>query len=115
MALILIRAQERRRLYNAISDLIRHAQLNIIGRPKYVNPQLADQWAGKILEEEIRSQANEAAMIKVREETTPSIKKLQRIHPPAHILVLSDEHAGFEDIKNKFVELPYLKGYYPPK
>ena len=115
MTLILIRANSQGKLLNAIADIERHANLKISGKPKIIEPQIADKLAKGILKQNLRSKCEIAALLKVLEDTTKSIMHIKKIHPPAHIVVVSEEYKEFEEIKKIFNRLPVLKGYYSHK
>ncbi len=115
MTLILIRANSQGKLLNALADIERHANLKIAGKPKIIDTQIADKLAKSILKQNLRTQCEIAAIVKVLEDTTKSIMHIKKIHPPAHIVVISEEYSEFEEIKNMFNRLPVLKGYYSHK
>jgi hypothetical protein len=115
MALILIRADSQGKLLNALADIERHADLKIAGKPKIIDPKTADRIAKGILKQNLRSKCEIAVLVKVLEDITKSIMHIKKIHPPAHIVVISDEYKEFEEIKQLYNRLPPLKGYYSHK
>ncbi len=115
MALILIRAEDQGKLLNTIADIERHAGLKVTGTPRIINSKKADEIAGKILKQNLRSKANIAVLVRVEDDTTKSIVHVRKIHPPAHVIVISEEYAEFKKLEQVFHELPYLKGYYSHK
>jgi uncharacterized protein len=115
MALILIRANDKKKLLNGLADLERHANLKITGKPRMVPAKFADEVVQKIIKQELRSKSKNAVIVKVEEETTQSIMQVKKIHPPAHIVVLSDEYKDYSKIERVFKDSPPLKGYYSHK
>lgn len=115
MALILIRADSQGKLLNALADIERHADLKIAGKPKIIDQKIADRIAKGILKQNLRSKCEIAVLVKVLEDITKSIMHIKKIHPPAHIVVISDEYKEFEEIKQLYNRLPPLKGYYSHK
>jgi len=115
MALILIRANSQGKILNALADIERHANLKIAGKPKILNPQVADKIAKGILKQNLRTKCEIAALVKVLEDTTRSIMHIKKIHPPAHLVVISDEYKEFKELNHMYNKLPVLKGYYSPK
>ncbi len=115
MALILIRASSQGKLLNALADIERHANLKISGKPKIVDPQTANKLAKGILKQNLKTKCEIAALVNVLEDTTKSIMHIKKIHPPAHLVVVSSEYGEFEEIKQMYNKLPVLKGYYSPK
>lgn len=115
MALILIKADNHKKILNAMADLERHANLKIIGKPKILPRKLADEAIEGILKQKLRSKSKWAVMVKVEEGVTPSIMQIKKIHPPAHLVVLSKEYDDYQKLEDIFDELPLLKGYYSHK
>ena len=115
MALILIRADTQEKLLNALADIERHANLKIAGKPKLIDTKKADMIAKGILKQNLRTESKIAAIVKVLEDTTKSIMQVKKIHPPAHLVVISDEYKEFGEIKQLYAKSPPLKGYYSHK
>jgi hypothetical protein len=115
MALILIRADNQKKLLNALADIERHAKLKIAGKPRIIDPKKADELAKEILKQKIRVNSQIAVLVKVLEDDTKSILQIKDIHPPAHLVVISDEYKSFEKIKNLYDISSPFKGYYSHK
>ncbi len=115
MALVLIRADNQEKLLNALADVERHANLKITGKPKIIDPKKADKFAKGILKQNLRTKCNIAVIVNVLEDITKSIMHIKKIHPPAHIVVVSDEYGEFGEINKLYAVSPPLKGYYSHK
>jgi uncharacterized protein len=115
MALILIRSDNQKKILNALADLERHAGLNIKGKPRKLPPKKADEVITRILKQKLRSKSKWAVLVQVEEETTKSIMQVKKIHPPAHLVVLSNEYEDYKYLKRIFKDLPIFKGYYSLK
>lgn len=115
MAFILIRAESQKKILNALADLERHAKLKINGQPKIISPELADEVIERILKQKLRSKTKQAVMVLVEEDTTKSILQIRKIHPPAHIVVISKEYEDYSNLKDLYRELIPFKGYYSGK
>jgi len=115
MALILIRAEEQGKLLNTLADIERHAGLKITGKPRIMGSSKADEIAAKILKQKLRSKSDIAVLVKVEDDTTKSIVNIRKIHPPAHVVVISEEYPEFKELEKNFFEFPTMKGYYSHK
>ncbi len=115
MTMILIRAENQTKILNSLADIERHAGLKITGTPKIIDTELADKYAMSILNAKLRSKSKIAVLVSVQEDTTRSILQIRKIHPPAHIVVISKEYPQWEKVKKIFNTLPPLKGYYSAK
>ncbi|MDR1721901.1 MAG: DUF356 domain-containing protein [Methanobrevibacter sp.] len=115
MALILIRGENNSKILNAIADLERHAKLKIISKPKVVSPIIADDLVESILKAPLRSKSKVATAFFVKEDITLSIMQVKTIHPPAHVIVVSDEYDEFEQLDAILDDCPELEGYHKRK
>jgi len=115
MALILIRANNQKKLLNALADIERHAKLKITGKPRVIDSKKADELAKEIIKQKIRVNSKIAVLVNVLEDNTLSILQIKNIHPPAHLIVISDEYESFEEIKNLYDVSSSFKGYYSHK
>lgn len=115
MALILIRAEDQGKLLNTLADIERHAGLKISGKPRIMDSKKADQTAAKILKQKLRSRSAIAVLVKVVDDTTKSIVHIRKIHPPAHVVVVSEEYAEYKELETNFNKLSPIRGYYSHK
>ncbi|WP_295721791.1 DUF356 domain-containing protein [uncultured Methanobrevibacter sp.] len=98
MALILIRGDNKTKVFNAIEDVEKHADLNIISNPKTLDSKVADKFVSKILNADLKTVSKVAAAFLIEENPTVAISKIRSIHPPAHITVVSDEYKVYEEL-----------------
>ncbi len=115
MALILVRGENNPKLISAISDMERHGNLNLISKPKVIDADFADSLVEDILNSKLRTKSNAATAFFVKEDTTLSIMQIKKIHPPAHVVVVSDEYNGYEELKNLLETAEPLQGYHSHK
>ena len=112
MALILIRGENKSKLLSAISDMERHGNLTLSSKPKVISAEFADSLVEQILKSKLRTKSNVATAFFVKEDTTLSILKIKQIHPPAHIVVVSPEYKGHDELKEKLTIAHDMKGYH---
>ncbi|MDR3223222.1 MAG: DUF356 domain-containing protein [Methanobrevibacter sp.] len=115
MALILIRGENNSKLLNAIADIERHAKLKLISKPKVISAAIADDIVEKILKVPLRSRSKAATSFFVKEDITLSIMQVKIIHPPAHVIVVSDEYDEYEHLDAILEECRDLNGYQSKK
>ena len=111
MALILIRGESNSKLLNAIADMERHGNLNLVTKPKVVDAGFADEIVENILNSKLRTKSNVATAFFVQEDTTLSIIQIKKIHPPAHVVVISDEYDYYKELKKYLENANSFKGY----
>ena len=110
MAFILIRAMNKKKALNSLADIERHGKLTIIGKPKQ-----AYTLTKRILKKEPRGDIKVAVLVKVKESTTESIMNLRKIHPPAHLIVISEEYPEYDVMCEEFKKAKIFDGYYSSK
>ena len=115
MALVLIRGENNSKLLNSIADLERHANLNLVSKPKIIDAKFADNLVENILKSKLRTKSKVATSFFVKEDTTLSIVQIKNIHPPAHVVIISDEYKVYEELKKKLETAPNFEGYYSHK
>ena len=111
MALILIRGESDAKLLNAIGDIEHHASLNIISQPKVVDSYFADSLVEEILNSELKTKSSVATAFFVKEDPTLSIIQIKKIHPPAHVVVVSDEYEGYDRLDGFLDEAEAFQSY----
>ncbi|MBE2899648.1 hypothetical protein DNK57_02240 [Methanothermobacter thermautotrophicus] len=114
MSLIILRADSREKILNAIADLERHAGLKVLGKPRILSNDIADRIASSILGE-LHMKSSVAAAVEVEEDDTRSIMAIRGIHPPAHVIVVSSEYDEYQDLREMFGGLRIMRGYYSHK
>ena len=115
MALILVRGENNSKLLNAIADMERHGNLNLISKPKVIDADFADSLVENILNSTLRTKSNVATAFFVEEDTTLSIMQIKKIHPPAHVVVVSDEYDGYNKLEELLDTAPIFEGYHSHK
>ncbi len=115
MSLIILRAENQAKLLNSLADIERHAGLKIMGKPRLLENKYADALAEKILKKKLKMKSNVAVVVRVQQDATLSIMRVKKIHPPAHIIIVSDEYDEFASLKDQMAQAPALKGYYSHK
>ena len=115
MALILVRGENNSKLLNAISDMEKHGNLNLVTKPKAIDANFADSLVESILNSKLKTKSNVATAFFVKEDTTLSIMQIKKIHPPAHVVVVSDEYDGYNQLENLLKDAPTFQGYHSHK
>ena len=111
MALILIRGNKKSKLLNSIVEIELHANLNLVTKPKVISAEFADSLVEQILNSKLKRNSNFATAFFVKEDTTLSIYKIKQLRPPAHIVVVSSEYKGYDELKDKLHIAHDIEGY----
>jgi len=54
----------------------------------------------------LKSKCNSAALVELNNHAGAAISRLKKIHPPAHIIIISPRHKMFEELAGKFLKYP---------
>ncbi len=115
MALILIRAMNKKKALNVLADLERHADLTIVGKPKTVSLDKVFDVTKRVIKQKPRDDIKVPVLVKVEESTTTSIVNIKKTHPPAHIIVVSEEYPEYEELVKEYDKAKVFDGYYSSK
>ncbi|WP_462315447.1 DUF356 domain-containing protein [Methanobrevibacter sp.] len=115
MALILIRGESNSKLLSAVSDMERHGNLTLTTKPKVVDAKFADSLVEGILNSELKTKSNVAIAFFVKEDTTLSIMQVKKIHPPAHVVVVSDEYDAYSKLEYVLNNAEEFNDYHSTK
>lgn len=99
MALILIRGENNAKLLSTISDMEHHGELTLTTKPKVIDASFADSLVEGILNSKLKTRSNVAIAFFVKEDTTLSIMQVKKIHPPAHVVVVSNEYGAYSKLE----------------
>ena len=115
MALVLIRGENNAKILNAIADVERHAKLNLTTKPKRIDANYADKIVEKILNAPLRTKSKVATAFRIKEDTATAIVQVKKIHPPAHIVVISNDYNDYKELNKMVDNAAVFRGYYSGK
>ncbi len=109
-----IRADDQAKLNTAISDLQRHGGLTFASSPKELNSSSADKILVNVMKVPLKKACRAAALVSLNDDPGVAIDVLGRIHPPAHVIIVSSRHDIYNKISDCIGRLPDLKDYVAP-
>ena len=87
----------------------------MITKPKVVDASFADSLVESILNSKLRTKSKVATAFFVKEDATLSIIQIKKIHPPAHIVVVSEEYDGYDKLYGLLDTAKSFEGYHSHK
>ena len=111
MALILVRGENNSKLLSAISDIEKHGNLTIATKPKIIDADFADNLVEGILNSALKTKSSVATAFFVEEDATLSIMQIKKIHPPAHVVVVSEEYDGYGRLEKLLDDADNFQGF----
>lgn len=108
-SLAVIRSDEHHKLWTALNDLRQHAGISFSDVPRQIDPVMADEVLTKVMNAPLKNRCKSAAIVGLKDNAGAAIGSIRRIHPPAHIIIVSPRHSIFEELKEQISSLPLLQ------
>ncbi|MGA9187722.1 MAG: DUF356 domain-containing protein [Methanosarcina sp.] len=102
----LVRADDSDKVKIALHDLERYGHIQFSATPKCIEPNYADELLVSVMGVSLKSKCNSAALVELNNHAGAAISRLKKIHPPAHIIIISPRHKMFEELAGKFPKYP---------
>jgi len=104
-----VRADDIDKVRIALCDLVRYAHLTFDGNAKKLEPALADNILVHVMKSPLRVRCDAACIVSLNEGASAAIGRLRKIHPPAHVIIVSQRHEIFYELINYVHLLPEIK------
>jgi hypothetical protein len=102
----LVRADDSDKVKIALHDLERYGHIQFSATPKCIEPNYADELLVSVMGVALKSKCNSAALVELNNHAGAAISRLKKIHPPAHIIIISPRHKMFEELTARFSKYP---------
>ncbi|WP_462272717.1 DUF356 domain-containing protein [Methanohalophilus sp.] len=93
-----IRGEDKNKVRIALHDLQQYGSMKFSSCPKRIEPNYADTILVKVVGVPLRSNCKFAALVGLENNAGSAINKLRKIHPPAHIVIISPRHDAYEEL-----------------
>jgi len=104
-----VRADDMSKVKTALCDLIRYANLSFDGKARRLEPAFADNILIHVMKSPLRSCCEAASIVSLHEDASVAIGRLRKIHPPAHIIIVSPRHEIYHELENFVDILPEIE------
>lgn len=101
-----VRADDISKVKTALCDLIRYAGLSFVGKPKKLEPTFADNILIHVMKSPLKCTCGAASIVTLNEEASAAIGRLRKIHPPAHVIIVSPRHEIYYELEDYIDILP---------
>jgi hypothetical protein len=109
---ILVRADNSHKAMIALADLERYADIRI-REPRLMPKHMAEDLVSEFLN--LKSEKKVNFVVQVNMNPGEAIKRIRKIRPPAHIVVVTDRYRTYEIMEANYKEFPKIEGFTPPK
>lgn len=107
-SLVIVRADDISKVKTALCDLVRYAHLTFIGKARMIEPSFADNVLVQVMKSPLKSSCKSASIVPLEDEANIAIGRIRKIHPPAHIIIVSPKHDIFYELINYVDMLPEI-------
>jgi len=114
-SLAVVRADEMSKVRTALCDLVRYARLTFADKARRLEPAFADNILIHVMKSPLRSCCEAASIVPLNDEASAAIGRLRKIHPPAHVIIVSPRHEIFYELVNYVDILPEIDISFEPK
>ncbi|MCD4703217.1 MAG: DUF356 domain-containing protein [Methanosarcinaceae archaeon] len=97
-AFAVVRGEDQNKVKIALHDLEQYGNLKFSTNPKRIDPTYADELLVQVVGVELRSTCRSAALVGLENNAGSAINKLRKIHPPAHVVIISPRHDPYAEL-----------------
>ena len=107
-SMAVVRADDASKVKIALYDLIKYANLTFSDEARKLDPTLADNILTHIMKSPLRACCSSAAIVPLEDHASVAIGRLRKIHPPAHVIIVSPMHEIYNELVNYVDILPEI-------
>nr|WP_209681416.1 DUF356 domain-containing protein [Methanohalophilus levihalophilus] len=93
-----VRGEDRTKVKIALHDLEHYGSMRFSSNPRRIEPTYADNLLVRVVGVPLRAPCKVAALVGLENNAGAAISKLRKIHPPAHIVIVSPRHAPYNEL-----------------
>lgn len=110
-----IRGDNADKVNVALHDLEHYGRMRFASKPKRIEPLYADNLLVSVAGVPLRAKCNSAALVELDNNAGAAISKLRKIHPPAHVVIVSPRHEVYEELMDKSELYPEFERNFEPQ
>lgn len=114
-SLAVVRADDLSKVKTALCDLVRYGRLTFADRARRLEPAFADNILIHVMKSPLKTSCEAAAIVPLTNEASAAIGRLRKIHPPAHVIIVSPRHEIFHELVNYVDILPEIDLILEPR
>ncbi len=93
-----VRADDSDKVKIALHDLEQYGRMRFSCQPKRIEPNYADHLLTSVMGVALRDTCKSAALVELENHAGAAISRLKKIHPPAHIMIVSPRHDAYGEL-----------------
>lgn len=107
-SMAIVRADDASKVKIALYDLVRYGHMTFADNARKLEPTFADNILIHIMKSPLRACCTAAAIVPLEDQASIAIGKLRKIHPPAHVIIVSPRHEIYHELANYVDILPEI-------
>jgi len=107
-SMAVVRADDLSKVKIALYNLVRYANLTFSDKARKLEPTFADNILTHIMKSPLRTCCSYAAIVPLEDQASVAIGRLKKIHPPAHVIIVSPRHEIYHELVNYVDILPEM-------
>lgn len=107
-SMAVVRADDVSKVKVALSDLLRYGHMTFAKRARKLEPAFADDILMHVMKSPLRASCAAAAVAPLVDHASIAIGRLRKIHPPAHVIIVSPRHDIYHELADCVDILPEI-------
>ncbi len=107
-SMAVVRADDASKVKIALCDLVRYGHITFADSARKLEPAFADNILIHVMKSPLRSSCAAAAIVPLVDQASIAIGRLRKIHPPAHVIIVSPRHEIYHELVNYVDILPEI-------
>lgn len=113
-SMAVVRADDMSKVKIALCDLVRYGHMTFADRARKLEPTFADNILIHIMKSPLKVSCSAAAIVPLVDQASIAIGRLRKIHPPAHVIIVSPRHEIYHELVNYVDILPEIDLMFEP-
>jgi hypothetical protein len=114
-SMAVVRGDDPSKVKIALCDLVRYGHMTFADRARKLEPTFADNILIHIMKSPLKAGCSAAAIVPLVDHASIAIGRLRKIHPPAHVIIVSPRHEIYHELVNYVDILPEIDLMFEPK
>jgi hypothetical protein len=107
-SMAVVRADDAAKVRIALYDLVRYGHMTFADHARKLEPTFADNILVHIMKSPLKACCQAAAIVPLEDQPSMAIGRLRKIHPPAHVIIVSPRHEIYHELVNYVDILPEI-------
>lgn len=107
-SMAVVRGDDAAKVRIALYDLVRYAHMTFADSVRKLEPTFADNILIHIMKSPLKACCTAAAIVPLVDQASVAIGRLRKIHPPAHVIIVSPRHEIYHELANYVDILPEI-------